>query len=283
MKYAIITPVLNEVENLPKLFNSIKNQSLKPLIWIIIDNGSTDGSREMIMDYKDKWNIIQYLEYYDEIKEYKVGVKYSRIIDFGFTWLKRSNYFDEMQYLGILDADVFPEKEYYSKLIDSFLSNNQLGITSGICKDYDGNSDGELQNAVRGNCRLWTIDCFKECGYVIGPSADALSAAIAEIRGWEVYSTINAICYIRKMGERVNYQYYGYSMYYRGVDPFIAILKTLRIFNSHGIKKSYEFFRGYFISLIKRKNTLDDAELKKYFKTIPYKRILQVLNNKISD
>jgi len=48
MKVAIITPVKNEEDNLPTLIKSVKSQSIQPFAWVIVNDNSSDNSREII-------------------------------------------------------------------------------------------------------------------------------------------------------------------------------------------------------------------------------------------
>jgi len=47
-KFAIVTPVKDEINYFPKTVKSILKQEIKPQKWIIIDDGSTDGTTEVI-------------------------------------------------------------------------------------------------------------------------------------------------------------------------------------------------------------------------------------------
>lgn len=55
MKLAIITVNLNNRVGLQKTIDSVIAQTYKDFEWIIIDGGSTDGSRELIEQYADKF------------------------------------------------------------------------------------------------------------------------------------------------------------------------------------------------------------------------------------
>jgi len=47
-RYIVVTPCRNEAKNLPKLVQSITAQTIKPELWVIVDNGSTDKTPELI-------------------------------------------------------------------------------------------------------------------------------------------------------------------------------------------------------------------------------------------
>ena len=61
-KLTIYTPTYNRVHTLPRLYNSIRSQAKDKLIWIVVDDGSTDGTRELVQGWMDEGVIdIKYL------------------------------------------------------------------------------------------------------------------------------------------------------------------------------------------------------------------------------
>lgn len=54
MKYSIITVNYNNRDGLRKTIESVVNQTCRDLEYIVIDGGSTDGSKEVILEYQDK-------------------------------------------------------------------------------------------------------------------------------------------------------------------------------------------------------------------------------------
>ena len=55
MKLSIITVNLNNLEGLKRTYNSVVSQTFTDYEWIVIDGGSTDGSREFIEQHQDKF------------------------------------------------------------------------------------------------------------------------------------------------------------------------------------------------------------------------------------
>jgi len=51
-KITIITPTFNRVKTLPKVFESLLNQSFKDFLWIILDDGSTDNTAELVENFQ---------------------------------------------------------------------------------------------------------------------------------------------------------------------------------------------------------------------------------------
>ena len=51
-KITIITPTYNRAKTLPKVFESLLNQSFKDFLWIILDDGSTDNTHEVVQNFQ---------------------------------------------------------------------------------------------------------------------------------------------------------------------------------------------------------------------------------------
>lgn len=61
----IFTPAYNRKHTLPRLYESLKNQTDRDFEWLIVDDGSSDGTKELIENYK-KENIINIRYIYQE-------------------------------------------------------------------------------------------------------------------------------------------------------------------------------------------------------------------------
>ena len=48
MKVTVLTPTFNRKEKLQKLWNSLQKQTVKEFEWLVVDDGSTDGTNELI-------------------------------------------------------------------------------------------------------------------------------------------------------------------------------------------------------------------------------------------
>lgn len=273
---AIVTPLKNEIENIPLLVQKIASQSIPIKYWIIVENGSDDGSKE----YLDKVSKISNVENFIVInfslpqEKYELGQKYATVVNQGFTYLKNSGLLKDIDYLGILDADCFPNETYYELLVSFMEADPLIGISSGLGYSLEGKYDGKSKNWVRGNCRLWKRDCFLDAGYIIGPSADTLSVCKAELKGWKAIPNKNLIYNCRDVGGKVDYSYYGYSAYFRGITPMYALFKTLNYVIVAQPRNARGYFKGYFRSFFTNKDRISDPEIKTYFSSY-MKRKLQ--------
>jgi glycosyltransferase involved in cell wall biosynthesis len=274
------TPLRNERANLDRLVSAVRAQSIPLNCWVIVENGSTDGSKEYLEKLQPCATIreIVVLNIGTETAAYQLGSKYARIVARGFAEICNRHEIEANDLIGILDADSFPEERYYEKLIGAFRREPQLGITSGRSRDLDtGEPSAHSENWVRGSCRLWRGACFLQSGYIIGPSADTLSAARAELDGWLVEVTPDALFYAREIGERSKYLYYGESAYFRGNTFPYAVLRcaalTARRRPSHG----FGFLAGYAKAYASSAPRIQDPALFSHFRRYNWRLLKRYL------
>ena len=48
--YILVTAAKNEGKNLPELIQSVAEQTIKPLLWVIVDDASTDNTPQILED-----------------------------------------------------------------------------------------------------------------------------------------------------------------------------------------------------------------------------------------
>jgi glycosyltransferase involved in cell wall biosynthesis len=280
-KIGIVTPLRNEKKNIRKLFDSINNQSITIFYWLIIENDSDDGSIEMLNNIRSTNVNVEHLEILNQKSDnskYELGVKYSSIVNTGFTHFKSKGLLNDLDFIGILDADCFPEPRYYEILTERMSQVEKLGISSGLISFEDGTNDIASKDWVRGGCRLWKIECFLDSGYIVAPSADTISACKAMLNGWQVKPVRSLKVVSRQLGSRVNYKYYGYSWYFRGHTPLFAVIVAAKLIFLGEFRKSKEFINGFFGSLFQKKDRINDKEILDYYKNHLFRKIKSVFS-----
>ncbi len=276
-RIAIITPVKDEIGNLDKFFKCLSELNVPIHTLVMVENDSVDGTKEYLEKTNKPENIDNFIvlniNFVD--KSYDLEFKYAEIIDAGLQYLRKQNFYKDLGYIGILDSDVFPEIDYYSKLINFLIKNPKIGITSGIIYNLEGKKHIVAKNWVRGGCRLWKKECIDQTGFPVAPSPDAISVALAEINGWQALTVEDAKVYSREVGERMkNFKTFGSRVYYRGSTPFFAILKSIyHIFVEFRFKIGIDFLIGYFSDYFKQKPRIGDARVKEYYRKYLQKKI----------
>lgn len=289
-KLALISPVKDEIDNLPELIESIENLSHVISLWVIIDDDSDDGSSEYldkaIPSLKNVEKVIL-IHCNDLSKEYKLGSKYSQVINYGFEQLLNFENVNSIHYdyIGILDSDCFPAPDYYSILINKFNMLPKLGIASGVIHfRMNGNLifDKLPMRWARGAIRVWRGTCFREAGYRIGNSADAISSALAWTLGWQSQAFVDAKVESREMGIRVDKSYYGKAAYYLYM-PFYYILgKCILLVIRSGVDSALTYIKGYRLAKKEGIRIKIENRVKWYFRLILWRNIVEsiiIFNN----
>jgi glycosyltransferase involved in cell wall biosynthesis len=278
-RIGIVTPLKNEIANLPELISKIAEQSIPVEYWVIIENGSDDGSKEYLANLQPPANVKNFvvINFTLPNERYELGHKYATVVNQGFEYFRKNNILANLDFVGILDADCFPGPTYYQELVDFMNKDPKLGISSGIAYTVDGQYDGKSKSWVRGNCRLWKIKCFLEAGYIIGPSADTLSVGSAEMHNWKAYSDQNLIYHCREVGNKIDYAYYGYSAYFRGMTPLYIIIRCLNYFLIGKPNNAKRYYTGYFDAKKEKKEQIQDKEMYLYFTGSLKRKITRLL------
>lgn len=280
---AIISPVKNEQEVLPHLIDAVENQTIPISLWIFVNDNSSDNTEKILKRILPtlknvKKTLIVPTEGLDE--KYALGMKYSKVVNFGFSRLRQYQLENDINYdyIGLIDADCVPNPNFFKKLLEKFAVLKRLGIASGI-HYYSQNGEIVFQKSPRrfpsGNCRLWRRECFEQCGYILGMSADALSTAAARLKGWETQAFYDVSVYAREYGKKFNLEYYGKSAYYRYV-PFYFITIRCIILSFRDFHGAKVYFQGY-LSASKEKNRgeFKNRKIIRYFRFLPYQIILE--------
>jgi len=187
--FILISPVYNEKEFIEQLIKSVISQSVRPTKWVIVDNGSTDGTGEIIKQYADQYDFIIYHWH----ERSTTGSYYYHKVDAflsGYDQVKHLKY----SFIACLDADLTLEPTYYEDVLREFKHNPRLGIASGT---YVNKLNGRLQKVVRdssstpGGLQVFRRECYESIGGYTPlqyGGEDALANIIARMHGWQTKS-----------------------------------------------------------------------------------------------
>lgn len=273
MKYFIITPTKNEENNLPNLIQFIEVQTIKPVLWVIVDE-SSDNTVEMIKGLTEKYRWVKSI--FLKNKEGYLGINYGIAcksgFDFAIEYCKQQGI--EYEYLGLVDADATIEKDLFEKLMVEFEKDPELGIASGVER---WNISGKLvdvnmnEDLPMGPARMWRKRCFEETdGYQAVTATDSVSNAKAKIKGWKTKQFRHLTVITRRTATAGGYwkgfAQNGRDSYFLNYHPLIIILKALKYFfnkpHYHGIALLF----GYFSCVVCNKSKISDHELQYYFR-----------------
>lgn len=188
--YCLLTACRNESAFIGETIHSMIGQSLQPQVWLILDDGSTDGTTDIIQQLSRGHNWI-HLHQLESRRERSFGAQYRAIMR-GYEMVKNLSF----DFIGVLDADIsFESADYYRNLIHEFNYNPKLGIAGGtICEKEKGMFKERRANAawsVAGGVQTFRREVFEGFGGYIPleyGGSDSLAVLMAKMKGWEVRS-----------------------------------------------------------------------------------------------
>lgn len=282
MNYAIVTPAKNEEANIDYLFFSIKKQSIKPKVWIIVNDNSDDRTKEFVERnlhlYGEDFKHCDVILYNNEKQsEYDLKIHYSEVVKKGFDIVQEiiANNNISLDYIGILDSDLFPEPNYYEKLMEH-MNENKIDICSGNVKVLTAHKliiEKVAEDWPRGGCRLYTYKCYGSAGFEITRSPDTYSTLKAQMLGFRVGNFKEAfVLSLRETGSRHAYKYYGESDRYFGYEYLYALSKFMFKFLKNP-SKALAYINGY----MNMKEVCPDKDIVQYVRKNGKRKILMKL------
>jgi len=235
-RYVIVTPARNEARVIEKTLRSVVSQTVKPEKWVIVSDGSTDGTDEIVQGYCDKYPFIQLIRSSNDEKR-NFGSKVA-----AFTAGYQALAGQEYGFVGNLDADVSFEPDYFEKLLARFAQAPGLGVGGGIILELVGGkfvSQSISSNSVAGAVQLFRRECFEAIGgyrAIRGGGIDAAAEIMARERGWlvETFSDL-PVCHHRRVSHgsssALSTEFrVGQSNYRLGYQPLFALaISVLRL------------------------------------------------------
>src|SRR3984957_8968821 len=186
--YVLITPARNEERFIEKLIQSMVSQTVLPAKWVIVNDGSTDATGDIVGKYLEKHEWIELLNLPARRDRSFAGKVHA--FNAGFERVKGLEY----EVIGNLDSDVSFEPDYCEFLLTQFQQDLTLGVAGTIFREegYSSGTDSfEGQNHVAVGCQLFRRRCFQEIGGYVPNKAggiDWIAVTTARMMGWRTRS-----------------------------------------------------------------------------------------------
>lgn len=188
-EYVLITPAHNEEEFVELVIQSVISQTILPKKWVVVDDGSTDGTEKIIRKFEVQHDFIMC----HRIQMPSTGSRYARRAQAflaGYEQIKTLAF----NFIGGLDADISLEPTYYKCIFEEFDKNPQLGIASGVYVDKIGNRLQRVpidMNHTPGAIQMFRRECYEAIGGYIPQKYggdDSCAEIIARMNGWQTRS-----------------------------------------------------------------------------------------------
>lgn len=232
LQYVLITPARNEARTIELTLQSVVRQTLTPVKWIIVSDGSTDGTDEIVKKYSQEHSWIQLVRRPERAERHFAGKV--RAFNEGYTRVKAMDY----DIIGNLDADISFEPHYFEFLTGKFADNPRLGVAGTPFREGGEQYDYRFTSIehVSGACQLFRRQCFEEIGGYVpiqDGGIDLVAVMTARMKGWQTRSFPEKICeHHRSMGTANHGKFKvhlkgGRRDYVLGVHPLWEVVRSL--------------------------------------------------------
>lgn len=187
--YVLITPAYNEAAFIAQTIESVAAQTILPLRWIIVDDGSTDQTADIVNRCAARLHFIEYCRRVRQSGQTYYGSNVYAILQ-GYERLKGLDF----DYLAILDADIVLCPDYYEQIFRRFDANRDLGIATGT---YLEEIDGRMVEAMIDRrstpkaLQVFRRACYERIGGYIAcrnGGEDTCTEIMARMNGWQTWS-----------------------------------------------------------------------------------------------
>jgi len=185
MNIQLIIPAHNEEAFLAQTLTSLVTQTLQPKKIVVVNDGSTDGTQDLIDSFSAKHPFITSVTDNSPSK-HEPGSKVINAFYRGFEMLDGS--FDV---ICKFDADLIFPQNYLEKISELFQSNPKIGMAGGFCT-VEENGTWKVENLtnkdhIRGALKAYRKECFEEIGRLKNAMGwDTVDELLAKYHGWKV-------------------------------------------------------------------------------------------------
>ncbi|MDX9942533.1 MAG: glycosyltransferase family A protein [Bacteroidales bacterium] len=273
-KYVIVSPVRNEEEHLEKTLNSVLKQSILPVEWVLVDDGSIDNTSGILETYALNHSWIKVIHLADR-GYYLPGEGVVNVFYKGYESITIKDY----DFLVKLDCDLSFSENYFESLLMEFDDDPKLGIASGRIFNY---RKGKLvcekaqEDHPFGASKMYRKTCFDQIGGLRRiPGWDLADIVSAQINHWHTRCFFNLeVAHYKPGGSRRTgltkgkflqgrFQYrFGYtflytflkSIYHLTARPFvISGVGLITGYLYAAIRKEKKYFEPEMISFLRKR------------------------------
>jgi glycosyltransferase involved in cell wall biosynthesis len=273
--YALISPVYNEKKFIGRMIESIAAQTVLPSRWVIVDDGSTDGTQEIIRAYLQRYRFIE-LICLPKSKTNKPGGE--GVIQKALEIVQ----FYPYEFLGRFDSDLEFCPDYIEKMLCEFAGDEKLGIAGGglyIEKENRFVLEKVPKYHVRGGVKMYRRKCLEDIGSLCTHMGwDTVDEVHAWRYGWKTRSFFeNRVIHKRPTGERLTARELsrqrGQAEYYTWSHPLFVFLKAVKV-GAASPMRGFHFLDAFLECYRKQEARLQDADFKRIRRKQQLKRLV---------
>ena len=280
--YVVITPVRNEEMYLQHTIDSMAAQTVRPALWIIVDDGSTDATPDIVNRAMQQHSWIR-LHRRPDRGVRKVGGGVIEAFNEGLHLIN----LDEYEYVCKLDGDLQFAPQCFERLMEIFRSDPELGTASGKCWDRTPTGWAMLRTSDEfslGACKFYRIACFREIGgFVDEVMWDGIDCHRCRMLGWTCRSLqedVLRLYELRPMGSSYKSVFHGrfrwgWGQYFMGTHWLYALaIAAYRMFDRPFILGGLCILAGYVAAALRRVKRYDDPAFRRHLRRWQLARLM---------
>jgi GT2 family glycosyltransferase len=261
LTYVLVTPARNEAEFIGLTLESVVHQTARPARWVIVSDGSTDGTDDIVRTYaaRHPWmELVRQPRRTDRNFAGKVAA-----FNAGYARVKDVPY----DVIGNLDGDVsFDDQNYFRIMLSKFAEDPRLGVAGtpyreGARATYDYRFSS-LED-VAGACQLFRRECFDAIGGyrpVRAGGIDLIAVLSARAKGWHTRTFTDTACQHHRAGGSAQSRGIwrrllglGEKDYLLGSHPLFEVFRSVYQMRKRPyVVGGVLMFVGYFSTLLRR-------------------------------
>lgn len=282
-RYALVTPARNEAALIEGTILSMLAQTHRPMKWVIVSDGSTDGTDEIVQRHARAHAFIEFVRTPDRTVRDFAGKVHA--IRAGLARLEGIDY----DVVGNLDADITFEPDYFEFLLARFRDRPRLGVGGTPFREGTKQYDYRFTSIehVSGACQLFRRACFEEIGGyrpIKGGGIDWVAVTTARMRGWETRTFTEKACiHNRAIGTaehdelRARFRQ-GAKDYRLGGHPLFQLLRSVyQMSASPYLIGGAALLAGYLHAMLTRAERAVDPELLAFHRAEQMRRLRRLV------
>jgi glycosyltransferase involved in cell wall biosynthesis len=280
-QYVLVTPAKNEEALIGETLKSVVGQTVRPAEWMIVSDGSTDRTDEIVRAATVAHPWIRLLPLPPRAQRSFAAVVHAT--EAGVRHLDVKDY----EFIGLLDSDVRFEPDYFERVLGHFEAAPRLGLAGGVVIDLGLPKNRLPRNRqdVPGASQFFRRSCFESLGGLVAiPEGgwDALTCAKARMRGYETRLLTDLVLdHLKPRNSfeggvvRSNWQM-GVRDFALGYHPLFELCKCLgRVSESPLLIGGIAWWVGYCCAVIQRRERLVPGELLQFIRCEQKRRLFR--------
>jgi len=274
--YVLATPARNEREGLPALLETVAAQTLLPLVWVVVDDGSDDGSREWLEAARARYPFLQVESAPEAANEY-LGGHIARVKRWGLerAIARARERGLEPACAGVLDADVLLPPDHYAVLTELMQRNERLGVASSVLVAREGDTSFvepfQRADLPRGPTQFFRVECLEKMGGLPPwPSFDSIANVKARSLGYRTLLLTELVALqsretASRYGHAAGYARKGRYAWFLGLHPLLVAARTAAYSARRPHHAGYHFLKGYLSSALAQAPRCPDPVVREHY------------------